>query len=190
MNRPVKVTIWSSSHGTERHHLPRAFDELEFYPANFKAPLFRARGGLKIDPQVVDNIITDIKENQGTRQVVVVILGDNNIRNHQKPYQVSNLIKRIVTFGNTFPLCCILVVGMIPCPRTNRWTEPLFRETDRLLQTLIEPKDNCWFIKITKFFKKHGRLQESLFSDRLHLSPTGAKKLATLITAHLFTVSF
>jgi lysophospholipase L1-like esterase len=138
----------------------------------------------------VDEIIKDIEDDRGQRQLMIVILGSNNLRRGlQRPEELMPLFRRIVEKVAATPQCHLVLSSIVPCPKTGE----VFDVANDLIKSLANAyKNHCTFYdNLTKrLVDKNGGFQCHLFKrDELHLNNDGAKVIATGIHNFIMTLA-
>ena len=187
------VKIWTSSHGCSNHHFPESLDEVFEENKYILKPEINAKGGRTIDEHFVAEYLQDFAETKKSQipTITVLLMGDNNIRQFAKKgaFKVFKYTKEIIEAhkGTIHPL---LVLGMMPSPRTHAQTSPMSEHIDDILQEAIEnlytDPANCIFAYVctTSFFTDGNGyvLNKKYFSrDGIHLNKLGAATLAIQI---------
>jgi hypothetical protein len=204
--KPFEVKIWTSSHGTDRHHFPASLQKAFFsntHPLRdslITLPLLNAIPGRETKDQFVaefkqdfDNIPSDV------RRVSVILMGDNDIRSNDYvgASRIESNIQRIIDFHHDSPHC-LIICGLLPSPVSWTHTSFLFHRVSNRLYSKVDSlnkssgQPHVAFLKVLNIFLDgKGFIEEQKFfdSDRIHLNPQGAFQLANhLITSILSTV--
>jgi hypothetical protein len=80
------------------------------------------KGGRKLTTRAVDEIIKDIEDDRGQRQLMIVILSSNNLRQgSQPPEELMPLFSRIMEKVAATPQCHLVLPSIVPCPTTGRF---------------------------------------------------------------------
>ena len=80
----------------------------------------------------------------------------------------------------------IMIVGLIPRPKTDEDTKSLFFKANRLLNNLCEQnKQKCTFVNVSKVLCENGEILNQFYAGRegneVHLNLDGARVLAKRI---------
>ena len=100
---PCVVKIWTSSHGTDRHHFPGAL-QTEFNSSiekseYMKYPLIDAKPGRLMNDRFFGQIEDDFAMiPDDTSRLNVILMGDNDIRTHGNGggYRILNKSKKLI----------------------------------------------------------------------------------------------
>lgn len=190
---PFKVKIWTSSHGLESHHFPQSLETVFQESSKLKQIQIDAKGGRQINEEFVAEYLKDFRKVKelGEPQITVLLMGDNNIRKFAKKgaFKVFKFTKEIIKAheGTCHPL---LVLGLMPSPKTHHSTISIAEYLDDILQETIFKlhKDSSGrffaFVCTTSFFTNQDGfiLNKKYFSrDGIHLNKDGALALASNI---------
>lgn len=195
---PCSVTIWTSSHGTDRHHFPlslgSAFNELlpEVEKYMF-LPSISAKPGRFSNSDFMREFTNNFNDlpPQPTH-LNIILMGDNDIRSlgvdggwrHYK-----NALKMIEMTKNSPH--ALLLMGIMPSPVSYLQTDVHADYCDfrvrKEVEALHKTKDlsgpqKIGFIRTAQFFDdENGFIENELYfkRDRIHLNKAGAKQLAT-----------
>ena len=121
--KPVNIGLMfiTSSHGAPHHHLQEPIQQaLEDEPRFSHSPIFNWRSGGLINASVVENIKESVNSNKNQPQVVVLILGGNNLRDlsrvgstqPQTPLEVTGLFREVLNHCSSIPKCWVVIVGL------------------------------------------------------------------------------
>jgi lysophospholipase L1-like esterase len=194
---PFKVTIWTSSHGLASHFFPQAlkkkFDEQP--RTKISMPTINARGGRIICENFVTEYLEDFEKIKDSKEprITILLMGDNNLRKYALKvcfwnYKFSLEILEAHR-GTCHPL---LILGLMPSPRTHDVTIPLAEYMDDFFQETVLDlyerfKQESRFFAFTNsssfFSDKKGNLLHLKYftNDGVHLNQKGAEKLAKRI---------
>ena len=98
-------------------------------------------------------------------------------------------MERIVDFTKDKPHIQIVLGSLMPCPETDNFSKPIFKDFNSRLFQLAESQPNVFFLNIAKEFlvtkkhpRPHNKANEKLFKrDKIHTNFDGAEVLAELI---------
>ena len=181
------VTIWGDSQTCDHHFLKEAF--LENYKSSwyFSAPSFDSQSGRKMNEDLVQSIHHDMNLKSGLDriQIHIILVGTNSLTGKQ--YQdLLPFYRQILEHG--FANCKVLLCGFLPRPKTDKKTKLRFSETSAKLKALSrEPQyaNHAFYLAIQRLFTRYDSIDEDCFRDGVHLSKSGAQKLAYNIFDYL-----
>ena len=185
---PIKNCLFASSHGCDHHHFPEHFDSLMSGNPRFSTPEYLAIGGQKIDNHFVENIKTYLAENDGKRNLVILMIGGNNIRRKGSGDTILPYFEDIVKQVAATERAHLIICGLVPSPPHEETfnTKDRFSEADHLLSDLAEQnKAKCTFFPTAKYFCQEGKSVRRYYEkegEDVHLNSDGAKYFAQ----HLF----
>jgi len=196
---PYQVKLWTSSHGTGKHHLPKYLKYLYEDNPYFLLPEINAKPGRYLDDVFMSDFSKDfeILLEETTPRINVILMGDNDIRafNYRGGYQiVKNTWQLLKMHGKTMnPL---ILMGLMPSPLTHHQSLPLAEYTDdRLREQILIQRVNVWekphlcsFVSTASFFSdSKGRLENKKYfhKDLVHLNRVGAFALAYYLLDYL-----
>lgn len=184
----VPVTLWGSSHLTPRHFPDFCKDIIKNIP-RFQDPVYHAKGGLKLSPDVVTEIQNTIFSQRNDPQVHVIILGCNNIRNYQTVEGVLHLFSRIVNFAKNIPDCILILSSLFTSPDYFCWTASAFNEMNQSLRGFAHRNSHfCFYMDFSS--KLNRQTDTPFFKDAVHLSRTGAKLFASCIRRSIAKIPY
>ena len=195
----VGINIFASSHGNRNHHLPEALRVLMTADQSrrFLLPSYDAQGGRIIDQGLVDLIKSDMDARSGQPQVIILILGSNNLRDGGDPVSVAEHFRNVVDHCRTVQRCHVVLTGVIPCPKTDVFNPNAVNNTGsrhrfQLLSTELKKIANsnypkCTFLSTSQFLTCDDESVDEQYFVRagVHLNKKGAELLAFKIYEHL-----
>ena len=182
----IAIQGFGTSHFHEIHHFDQCFEELFENNPKYRKPEVYGYRGAKINDNIVNHIINKININVPQRQVAILCFGGNNITDGQRPEDFFRHFERLVNHANVVENLHIMIVGLIPRPKTDEHTKSLFFKTNRLLNTLCEEnKPKCTFVNVSKVLCENGEILTEFYAGRennqVHLNIHGARVLAKRI---------
>ena len=147
------------------------------------------KGGRELQKPEMEMIIKNAKSKVPCAQVQVLLLGGNNLRYGfedvddfiEKCHLLCESLSKLENVH--FTLC-----SLIPSPATNVISGPIFKETDKKLQSLAQSFPcNVSFLDLSEvFLQKNGDIDMQMFSDdEIHLKDKGTAALANAIFKHV-----
>ena len=145
----IESFLYISSHGLDplpgleqRHRfLPRKLQDKFRNQERFVGPEIIAKGGGKLDQEIVSRIIQKAKSLSGKPQLHVVLLGDNNLRHlKQGPDEYLELIQNLLTTLKPIPKCHLVLTSLLPSPPTNWKCAQVFKEVSEEIKKLVQSK--------------------------------------------------
>ena len=194
----ISVNFETDSHGKPHRHLPRhvnssVTDKRFTIPASFNY-------SSKITLAVVERILEDVNTRWNQPQVIVTILGGNNLRNpglnppnDQTPHGVAELFRNLLEGCSKVPKCWVIIVGLIP-DAGNQECKDRFIEAGRHLRNISKGfKSMCSYLDPRGVFFKNGNILNELYDINdgyhgVHLNSLGAEVLAKNIHKHMKTI--
>ena len=188
----LKVTLWTSSHGTSDHHFPQSmrktFKENEF----INYPVINAKRGGTFRPEFLEQYERNFEQiqKQNKPQLNVILLGDNNLRMQafRGGLEILKHATKLVELhkNSIHPL---LFFGLLPSPISHYSTFQLARFSDDKVEELFlnthrsDPKNSklFTFVRSDRFFMDaNGSVLSDMFfeKDKTHLNKEGALVLA------------
>ena len=194
--RPCVVKIWTSSHGTDRHHLPGAlqieYNSIPGISEHMKYPLIDAKPGRLMN----DRFLKEIEDEfailpDDTSRLNVILMGDNDIRTHGQGggYRILSKSKKLINLHKNTKHA-LLLMGQMPSPVSHVQTSGISdyadyrvqREIEKLhQQSTVDHPEKIGFVRTSLFFDDpFGFLDHERYftRDRVHLSQEGAQCLA------------
>ena len=194
---PIFLKLWCSSHGKPWHGLPEALSKSMHDVGRFSEPIFDSVSGREINDEVVALIRTDMSSRSG-RQVHIIIMGGNNIRSKGHPTFIIPHFRSILEHSDSIKGCFVLVVGLLPSPKTDNFSKSQFISANTLLKKLtFRFLLTSSFLNVAKHFvkevnegKKGSKEPNPIFfkKDGIHLSYDGSLKLAKLLQVALISI--
>ena len=193
----IESFLYISSHGLDplpgleqRHRfLPRKLQDKFRNQERFVGPEIIAKGGGKLDQEIVSRIIQKAKSLSGTPQLHIVMLGDNNLRHlKQHPDEYLEMIKSLLTALKPIPKCHLVLTSLLPSPPTNWKCAQVFKEVSEEIKKLVGSKDeHSSFLNLKPHFIHGTKIKTNLYLDEndVHLNEDGADVLAQCIFNHL-----
>ena len=183
------VTLWGSSHLTNYHFFPEYFSKHLCREKTLYIRQIYARGGQKMTHWVVEDIKRDVEETTETKQIVILVLSGNNLRNKTTwtPENVIQLYQEVTTHiqQHTQKEVYLVYAGIIPCPNMSIGTQQRFSDFDKML------KDHCYQSNISFFdsanvFRYNNTIESSFFeNDMIHMNQSGVDWYTTCLVNHL-----
>ena len=193
---PCVVKIWTSSHGTDRHHFPGAlqseFNSCTEKSEYMKYPLVDAKPGRLMNDRFFGQIEDDFAMiPDDTSRLNVILMGDNDIRTHGNGggYRILNKSKKLINLHKDTKHA-LLLMGQMPSPVSHVQTSGISdyadfrvqREIEKLHQeTTTDHQEKIGFVRTSLFFDDpFGFLDHERYftRDRVHLNHEGAQCLA------------
>ena len=193
MTLPVEVVIWTSSHGTDYHHLPLEIDKIYSKSTNMpeflNKPLINAKPGRMMNSQFMKDFTSDFQTiNPSTTRLSIILMGDNDLRclGVSGCYRVLNNTKKLIKIheGTHHAL---LLFGLMPSPATHYQTSGHADYCDFRVRKEVEKAHvlgnprNIGFVKTSMFFDDPQgfiRNRHYFCQDGVHLKIAGARCLA------------
>ena len=196
----IQPVLYTSSHGLDP--LPGREEEHRFLPRKLKiefditlqkkffGPEINAKGGQELNNEIISKIVQNAKNlcRSGTPQVIIVLLGDNNLRNlNQPPNEYLKMIEDLLEQMQQISKCHLVLTSLLPSPKTNWKCKFVFRDVSNTIKELVGHENlKASFMNLNGKFLIQGEPDLSLFlSDKIHLNERGAKILAASIKNHL-----
>ena len=198
--KPMNVGLYfeTSSHGKPHRHLPDHINSLVTdkrftLPASFNY-------SSKITLAVVERILEDVNTRWNQPQVIVTILGGNNLRNpglnppnDQTPHGVAELFRKLLQGCSQVPKCWVIIVGLIPDAGNQDCKDRFIEAGQHLRDISKEFKSMCSYLDPRGVFFKNGNILNELYDINdgfhgVHLNSLGSEVLARNIQRHLKTI--
>ena len=195
----IRPTFLGDSHFTDRHSFPPMIRPLLATEQRFLPPHFIANGGARIvkigdtktrskDFQLSD-ITNYIGEWAHNPQLIVIMLGTNNLRHGGNPEVVADFFRELVEFINSVPGTHLVICGLLPsCPTDISSKERFKTASEMLLQIHNENPDTTSFCNLGAVFTENGVVDAVNFKTikngsevDVHLTAAGAQKMAQAI---------
>ena len=194
---PIFLKVWASSHGQPWHGLPNALRKTLENENRFLTPEFNAVSGQRINEDVVAVIKNDM-DSRSVRQIHIIIMGGNNIRSRGHATEVIPFFRSIIEYATNISGCFVVIVGLLPSPKTDIDSKKRFENASSLLKQLtFRYSQKSSFLNAAKFFLKElseensnvrGKVNETFFKDGIHLNNDGSEKLAKELRKHLVSL--
>ena len=115
---PFRVTIWTSSHGTEKHYFPQSLNNYFVRNTHFLYPVVNAKPGRLTNDLFIKEFLSDFERiPKEINQLNVILMGDNDLRRDKNKgafHLFVNIQKLIEMHLDTSH--ALLVLGLLPCP--------------------------------------------------------------------------
>ena len=172
------VSLKGSSHAVKRRKLPKYLKQE--CSADFKVEVDGVPGR-ELQQEIIEQIHQDAKLEPSSYQVV--LLGGNNIRGGKETVssflsKCHNLCKRFIGLSSRLILC-----GMIPTKVIS--SNAIFQHADEELKNLAEKFSNVTFLNLAPHFMNGESIDNTLYSDNIHLKKRGSRILACAIFNHI-----
>ena len=202
MDLPAEVVIWTSSHGTDYHHLPAELEKIYSKNTNMQEylnkPLINAKPGRLMNSQFMQDFTSDFQTiNPSTTRLSIILMGDNDLRclGVSGCYRVLNNTRKLIKLHENSQHA-LLIFGLMPSPATHHQTSGhadycdfrVRKEIERAHE--IDKSRNIGFVKTSVFFDDpQGFIRNRYYfcPDGVHLKPAGAKCLAKNILNKSFS---
>ena len=151
--KKVFLKIVSSSHGlnNERRHLQRELRRvMKVNNTFFTEANFDAVGGHKIDEDLVEKIINDMKKVNFVNMTLVLIIGSSNIRKKGKAIDIMEYFEMLLKFVNFWRNFRVVVCGIIPSIPDAR-SKKNFCEASKLLKKMCLKYDVALFCPLAGY---------------------------------------
>ena len=174
--------LYTSSHGVQRHGLPEEFRRrFSDHPARFGRFEVKATPGQCMSNSIQEKIIKDMKEHAPEPQIIIVSLGDNNLRPRglsrgHSLTEVTSCHEAIMREASNLQNVQLVIVGLLPCPKYETVTKMPFKSASQELKRMCREHRGCHFIDIAKKFVCNKVVNPNLFSDGIHMNQQGREK--------------
>ena len=192
MTDKTKVFVYTSSHGLEHRFFPEEFSALFHLTDPFSLQEIDAEGGRQLSwPCVLNDIKIKASENAPMKQVIVVILGDNDLRpgrhgrRAKRPEELRPLVSNILQHCHRIPGCWVVFASLIPSIGHSNTTKESFIAFNRIMKEETDKFRFSSFCQFTRRLCVNGVLQPTYYTDDVHLSPIGAEIIARALHRHL-----
>ena len=183
------ISLFSSSHGIDRHHLPWFFDGIVW---NFRSqyhwpPRNYSRGGKRMNRGVKDLIIRVAQQTSPAKHHVILNLGTNNIRNDgEYPEDLLPFFIEIAEELMVIPNCHLTLVSLVPSFALDLELKNEFWRLSQHFKAMAQIYTNVSWCNWVRRLYWNGELDPQCFEDDVHLSPMGAEILANAIFNHIY----
>ena len=171
--------------------------------------VFLAKSGAEMDEAFVERVSPFVRHFYGQPHLIVTLGGDNNfnasndvmvevkcVLDHHKniveqvestPKYVSHFLGlNNKEFIKMFCRCNILILGLLPRPKSNHIYKQYLREVNKGLLELSQRYGSCFFAPIHKKFVVDGSVKPGLhIHDGVHLNDAGGKIAADFIFSRI-----
>lgn len=196
---PIIFKVYASSHGKECHHLPSELRKLFSLQKRFTLPIIDIVQGKRISQEVVERIKEDAERSvaEGDRQLILLILGSNNLRKGGDPQQVGLLFHQVTQHVVDLPGTHVVLTSPLPSPETDGLgSEERFEALATILNNISNMYDlKCSFLRTSKIFCPNGHLSIDKFKlvrgpngdlvHDVHLNQAGAAEWAMHLYNHI-----
>ncbi len=188
------VLIWTSSHGTDRHHLPSKIHKI--YESNTKfskhmlPPVINAKPGRLMNDSFLNEYKTEFFNFPPSQpRLHLVLMGDNDIRGlgMDGGYRVYDKSKKLIELHSGSNQA-LLLFGLMPSPATHNHSSGVADYCDFRIRQEVEKENQSnndskiGLVRTSLFFDdRSGFLNHKLYfeKDMVHLNARGAQCLAT-----------
>ena len=185
----IKVWIVTASHGrkTPTRDLPGELQVLFVDSEKYEIPEVFAEGGRRIDRGIVKMVTKRMNIEAPQKIVVVILLGDNNLRKNEDPNFVLKHFRRILNHIQSMENARVKVVmcTLIPSYGKDSKLKNVFKEMNELIVEEAKKYSFASSILLTKKLAKHGDVNPAFYADDVHLNNEGSKLVAKAIFQHL-----
>ena len=181
---PIKQCAFTSSHGADNHFFPQEYTKCFEGETRFEKPEFLAQGGAKIDDHFVANIKSYLAKNDGERNLVILIVGGNNIRKKGDGDSILPHFEKIVELVTATERAHVLICGLVPSPPHEETfnSRERFSNADKLLSNLASQNEaKCTFFPTANKFCSAGKSLHKYYEKGgkdVHLNRDGAELFA------------
>ena len=175
------VTVWTSSHGSSNRYLRNFTKNFFNRQSRFQSPWFDSVPGRKMTPDLVTDILNDIRQRAPHPQLHLLMMGDNNLRHSKEdPREVSRMLMDIVNEARNYQRAYVIVSTLMPSIENINKNNQIFLDFDKDLKKVLNPRVEV--LDLGKSLRtKQGAIKEHLFEDQVHLNQTGAYVVAEQI---------
>ena len=142
-------------------------------------------GGRGLYQHEMSAILKDAKSRCPKEQIVIMLLGGNNIRNGLE--SIESFVGKCQQLCDTFETldnAHFVIIGMIPSFKPI--SGPIFKRADSELEKLCEKySSKISFLKVKNLFSTDEKINRALYSDDIHLNDEGTRELSFAIAQHL-----
>ena len=186
----IFVKLWQSSYGVEERKMPKYSSEAFESQQKFKNPEINAKPGRELDYKLINYIIYNMKQHIDEKQVHLLCLGDNNLRNESDTLdeffkKIDDLVTKFLVIKN----CVLVLVSMLPSLPTDETSKDRFKKANLKFASLAKDHENISYLDLTKQYVKDGKIDESLYAKKyptdVHLNDKGTKLYVKCIHQHL-----
>ena len=181
--RETDVLLLGSSHFARRHHFHENFMEQARTSEHVGVVEISSTSGGHLTSLHLNRVSRFVKDRPPYHPIVImVMLACNAIR--KKPNDLIPLIKihmDLITLLRPHKNVLLVLCGVLPCPRTHKWTAVPFNAMDTVFQGLAAAyAPNVTFLSVSRHFMTiNSDVKKHLFKDGLHLNHVGADILVT-----------
>ena len=155
----------------------------------FEKPQFLAQGGARIDDDFVNSVKAYLAENDGDRNLLILIIGGNNIRRKGTGDTILPYFEKIIDLVTATERAHVIICGLVPSPPHEEAfsSKERFSEADALLSDLASQNEaKCTFFPTANKLCSEGKSLHKLFDDNkkypegkdVHLNKEGAELFA------------
>ena len=124
----ILCTVHGSSHCMPYHYLPGHLDEIWEYQQRFAPVIYYAGKGRSITPPLVHELAATINRQAPRRQLHILMLGDNNMRNGMwSPEEVLGFYTDLLERVKDVKHCQIVLCSILPSPKQQKLKFPTFQ---------------------------------------------------------------
>ncbi len=179
----TEVIVWASSHGLVRHYFESSFEEHFKEQWRFEMPEIHAKGGRKIDDELVEQINSDLSSRKRPC-VCILILATNNVRKRCSEKDLDYVVKlfeKVTEHAAGLDKVQILISQLVPSVAPVK-SKSNFQRLEAKLAAMIQKYPKAHLAKTTKALCFYGKIEKHLWEDKVHLNEEGAE----IYTAKLF----
>ena len=184
----IQVFVYTSSHGLTYRFFPQEFQLLFHQSGPFELSLSNifAKGGRRLSRQIVDDIKSTATKTAPLKQVIIINLGDNNLRHGEnRPEELRHLVSSVLEHCHGIPGCWVVFSSLIPSIGHYNTTKESFSAFNRVMKEETDKFTFSSFCQFTRRLFVNGVLEPSYFTDDVHLSQLGAEIFARALHRHL-----
>ena len=190
MAEKIKVVVFTSSHGLRRRFFPDKFCALFRESNDFSVSLedISAASGRRLSRRgVVQDIKNAATANSPLKQVIVILLRDNDLRHgERKPEELRCLVTSLLEYCHQISGCWVVFCSVIPSLGYYNTTKESFIAFNRVMKEETDKfKKSSSFCQFTRKLLVNGVLNPTYYSDSIHLSEPGAEIVARALHSHL-----
>ena len=185
----TKVFVYTSSHGLSHRFFPEEFSALFHESDPFSLQKMDAEGGRQLSwIGVLDKIKNTASETAPSKQVIVILLGDNDLRpgrhgrRAKRPEELRPLVTNILEHCHRIPGCWVVFASLIP---SRIPTKKSFNAFNCIMKEETDKFRFSSFCQFTRRLCANGVLEPTYYTDDVHLSPNGAEIVARALHRHL-----
>ena len=188
----TKVFVFTSSHGLSHRFFSEEFSGLFHQSDRFSLQEIDAEGGRQLSwIGVLDKIKNTASENAPFKQVILILLGDNDLRpgrygrRAKRPELLRPLVTNILEHCHRIPGCWVVFSSLIPSIGQYQRTKESFIAFNSIMKEETDKFRFSSFCQFTRRLCTNGTLEHSYYTDDVHLSQNGAEMASRALHRHL-----